>query len=108
MRYTIETALRPGFTIRVRCNDWEAEAAIAQLDKLVGVSSQPTAAPTTTSPAEPLPDFPEKILAYAKSWNEPWVETDALERAKRLWTEHKNWELVYAGLLEQDGEKDLG
>lgn len=50
-------------------------------------------------------EVPEGILAYAASWNSAWAAEDAVERAKRLYVELNNWELVYQELRRQDGEK---
>lgn len=66
---------------------------------------------TVTPPSEhssslaTVPVMPEALLAYVSSWGDQWAREDAMERAKRLYLKHANWELVYQELLSQDGEE---
>jgi hypothetical protein len=50
-------------------------------------------------------ETPKEILAYAASWADDWARSEAMERAKRLYAEHRNWDIVYQHLMVQDGEK---
>lgn len=68
-----------------------------------------TAARDGTATVEPkpieAPEFPAKLQQYIDGWYDGWVREDTAERAKRLWFELSNWELVYQALLEQDKVK---
>ena len=69
-------------------------------------AGKPEPAPTSQPVVNNFPVFPEKLQAYIASWQPAWAQEDVEMRAKRLWLEHQNWEVVYAELLRQDGEKD--
>jgi len=102
----------PGVTLSIQCDDSGVNGWAARLPDIALSLSQPgqiDSAPTL--PAKPLPaplEVPEGIIAYAQSWNEEWAEADVLDRAKRLYMEHGNWEVAYQKLLEQDGEDKNG
>jgi hypothetical protein len=66
---------------------------------------KPVEAMAAKPATEVIPEMPAKLVAYANSWPDAWVTEDVLERAKRLWLEHHDWDVVYQQVLAQDGEK---
>lgn len=101
-----------GVTLSIQCDSSAVEMWAAMLPRLRALLEQAPMfdAPQPGSPGpiqvpSPAPiQVPEGIVLYAKSWNEDWVEADVLERAKRLFLEHGDWNVAYQKLLEQDGE----
>lgn len=97
MGYKLRTKLHNGIELEAECDDDSLAATLANIERLKGTAA--------AAPVEQIPAFPAKLLAYAKSWGEPWAEEDCLDRAKRLWLEHHNWDVVFQKLCDQDGVK---
>lgn len=83
------------------------QRAVNQLERKLWPSAEKDAdgpEPAVTLPA-PAFEIPDKVHAYCYGWFDQWAREESLERVKRLFIEHGNWDTAFQALLEQDRTK---
>src|SRR4051794_25471365 len=70
-------------------------------DWCFGPAIEKDAASSAVPPA-PVLEIPDKVQAYCNGWWDQWAREESLERVKRLYMVHGDWDLAFQALLRQD------